>query len=106
MFILVAAIFPLIASSGLKIEEVIAHETIQKKQEITIEENLHGGKVLVLNDGSTWEIAPQDLNTSQSWIFPSPLKIEKSSNSSYPYRIINTNSNSSVLARPISTNTQ
>ena len=105
MFIFLAAIFPLLASQGLKIEEIIAHENIQKSQEISIEENLHGGKVLVLSDGSTWEVAPQDLTISQSWILPVPLKIEKSNNTSYPYRIINTNSNSSVLARPISSNT-
>lgn len=104
MFIFLAAIFPMIASQGVKIEEVITHEVIQKEQEITIEENLHGGKVLVLSDGSTWEVAPQDLKTSGTWIFPVPLKIEKSNNQAYPHRLVNTNSNTSILARKISSN--
>ncbi|MCB1072521.1 MAG: hypothetical protein H7A41_00230 [Chlamydiales bacterium] len=101
MFILIATIFPILASPGLKIDEVITHEVIQKQDEITVEENLHGGKVLVLSDGSTWEVAPQDLKVSGTWILPVPLKIEKSTNPSYPYRLININSNSSVLARQI-----
>ena len=51
MFIIIAAALPLLATPGLKIEEVIAHENVQQEQEITIEENLHGGKVLVLSNG-------------------------------------------------------
>lgn len=101
MFIIAALLFHLLATTGLKIEDVIAHENVQQGQDITIEENLHGGKVLILSDGSSWEIAPQDLNISQLWILPVPLKIEKSNNSTYPYRIINMNSNSAILARPL-----
>lgn len=92
----------LLATAGLKIEEVIAHETTQQEKELTIEENLHNGKILILSDGSKWEIAPQDLNTTQAWVIPGPMRIEKSTNLSYPYRIVNINLNSSVLARPIS----
>lgn len=91
----------ILATAGLKIEEVIAHETTQAVENLTIAENLHGGKVLILSDGSKWEIAPQNLNISSTWILPVPLKVEKSHNATYPYRITNTNSMSSVLARPI-----
>ncbi len=104
MFILIVASLPILASSGLKIEEVIAYENVQQREEITVEENLHGGKILVLSNRTSWEIAPQDLSTSQTWILPVPLKVEKSNNPTYPYRIINTNSNTSVLARPLNTN--
>lgn len=91
----------LLATAGLKIEEVIAHESTQIPQDLTVEENLHGGKVLVLSDGSKWEIAPQDLHLSSSWILPVPMKVEKSNNQTYPYRITDINSQSSVLARPV-----
>jgi hypothetical protein len=93
----------LLATAPLKIEEVIAHEMPQEQQEsLTVEENLHGGKILILSDGTKWEIAPQDLSTSSSWILSVPMKVEKSNNKMYPYKIININSQSSVLARPLS----
>lgn len=88
-------------SLGLKIGDVIAYETAQQNQELTVEENLHGGKVLVLSDGSAWEVAPQDIKNSQLWILPSPLKIEKSDDPIYSYRITNMQTNSSILVRPI-----
>ena len=88
-------------ASGMKIEEVIAHENMQQQLDLTIDENLHGGKVIVLSDGSTWEVAPQDLNTSQSWILPTPLKVEKSNNPSYPYKITTIATGTSILVRPI-----
>ena len=99
---LIGIIFSLLAAtSGLKIEDVIAHQNIQQGQELTVDENLHDGKILVLSDGSTWEIAPQSLETSQSWIFPSPLKVEKIKHPIYSYKIISLHTSSFVLARPI-----
>lgn len=89
----------LLATTGLKIEEVIAHQTTQVPQELTVQENLHGGKVLLLSDGTKWEVAPQNLDISSTWIFPVPMKVEKTGSGNYPYRIININSQSSVLAR-------
>ncbi len=99
---LIGIVFSLLATApGLKIEEVIAHQNMQQGQDLTIEENLHGGKILVLSDGSTWEIAPQSLKTSQSWIIPSALKIEKINHPTYPYKIISIQTGSYVLARLI-----
>ena len=95
-------ILPMIAAfSGLNISGVMGEETIEKNQEITVDENLHSGKIIVLSDGSTWEVAPESLKISESWIFPSPLKIEKINHLSYPYKITNTYTGSSILARPI-----
>lgn len=86
---LIGIVFSLLAAvpSGLKIEEVIAHESVQQGQDLTVEENLHEGKVLVLSDGSTWVIAPQSLKTSQAWIVSAPLKIEKVDNPTYNHKI-------------------
>ena len=95
-------ILPIVATfSGLKISEVIAQESGGENQEITVDENLHNGKIIVLSDGSTWEVAPQSLQTSQSWIFPSALKIEKINHPSYSYKITNIHTGSYILARPI-----
>ena len=100
---LIGIVFSLLtaAPSGLKIAEVIAHQKMQKGQDLTVEENLNEGKILVLSDGSTWEIAPQSLKTSQSWIIPSALKIEKINHPAYPYKIISVQTGSYVLARSI-----
>ncbi|WP_194848045.1 hypothetical protein [Candidatus Neptunochlamydia vexilliferae] len=70
-------------------------------ESLTVDENLHNGKVLILSDGSTWEVAPQDLPTSQTWIFPSPLKVEKNGTAAFPYRITSLQTGSSILVRPI-----
>ena len=98
-------ILPIVATfSGLKISEVIAQESGGENQEITVTENLHNGKIIVLSDGSTWEVDPKSLQTSQSWILPSALKIEKinhPNHPNYPYKITNIHTKSSILARPI-----
>ena len=88
-------------SSGLKLEEVIAHENMQMGQDLTVDENLHSGKILVLSDGSSWEVAPQSLEYSANWIFPTPLKVEKSGDSAYPYKITSIQVNQTILVRPI-----
>ena len=87
-----------------------SHKIIEKQfqnqpylnEELSVELNLHNGKVLMLNDGSIWEVAPQSLSISQSWIVPSPLNIEESNHAAYPYKITNTISNSFIFVRPIS----
>ncbi|MCB1084495.1 MAG: hypothetical protein KDK60_00150 [Chlamydiia bacterium] len=86
---------------GLKISEVIAQESQALPQEITVEENLHSGKILILSNGSSWMVAPSSLNVSQTWITPSGLKIEPSGNAYYPYSIINLQTKASVLVRPL-----
>ncbi|MEM8727221.1 MAG: hypothetical protein AAGE99_00690 [Chlamydiota bacterium] len=103
MLIFLAAIFPLIAFQDRKVEALAAAGAIRNEEEITIEENLHGGRVLVLSDGSTWEVAPQDLKTSRTWILAVPLKIEASRHPAYPHRLVNINSDTSILVRKIAT---
>lgn len=66
-----------------------------------LESNLQQGKILKLADGSLWEVAPQDLLISQSWILSISLSVEASDNPSYPYFLINEASGSKVHARPI-----
>ena len=82
--------------------EVFAQSTpYVQQQEVTVNENLHSGKVLVLSDGSTWELAPQSLEVSQTWIFPSPLRVDRINHPHYPYKITSIETHSYVLARPI-----
>jgi len=102
ILVLLVWLLPLLAApQSMKLEEVIAQEDTRNHPDLTVDLNLHNGKVLVLSDGTSWEVAPQDLTTSQSWILPSPLLIEKSNNTYYPYKLINKATNSCVLVRPI-----
>lgn len=90
-------------SSEMKIEAVLSHQSTsyENVQEIFLEENLNGGRILKLNNGTTWEVAPQDLPITEIWIFPFPLKLEKSNNAAYPYYIVNLRSKTKVLVRPL-----
>lgn len=99
---LISALFFLVATlPGMKIEEVIAYETEPHQLDLTIDENLHNGKILVLSDGSTWLVSPDSLSISASWVAPTPLKIEKSNDPTYPYIIKQIETPQSVLVRPI-----
>lgn len=61
--------------------------------------NVSDGKFLELSDNSVWEISPDDLMISQSWLSAVPVTVTQSSNASYPYLITNLNSNQSVKAK-------
>lgn len=106
MLVLIATIFPLLASMELKTEVVIAHKKTQNEQDIVVEENLHGGRVLVLSDGSMWAIAPQSLKHTEYLFISGPIKIKASNNPSFPYLLTITSSNKDenkpILARRIS----
>lgn len=104
MLIFLAAILPVLTAPKLNDENRVIHEK-QQEENLSVEENLYGGKILVLSDGSSWEVAPQDRYLSQNWLTPVFLEIEKSAHPYYPYRIINTESKSTVLAKPIPLNT-
>lgn len=64
--------------------------------------NIDDGKKLQLTDDSIWEVDPQDLSVSSTWIGDIDVKIYSSGNRSYPYFIINTKTNHFVRARKIS----
>ena len=68
---------------------------------LTVDENREGGRVLLLSDGTMWEIAPEDRRITGVWIFPSPLSIERSLDTFYSHYIVNLVSHTKVSARPI-----
>lgn len=80
---------------------LIAEQSLSNPHEILLSENSHNGKILTLSDGSSWEVAPQDLNISEVWVIPSPFAVEKSANATYPYYLVNKDTGSKVLVRPI-----
>ncbi len=70
---------------------------------LTINENLHGGRVLRLNDNSMWEVAPKDVNYTQLWVTPFEVRVTHTGNSDYPYTLTNETSNTSVRVRHVET---
>jgi hypothetical protein len=82
----------------LKREEV-ASVFLGEAKRPTLSENRFQGRVLVLSDGSTWEVAPKDRGLAASWITPVPMTITQSVDSEYPYKIINQQSGSFITAR-------
>jgi len=103
--LLLSSFFIYGVSPDAKLETMLSHQSNSNSddqdQELLIEENLHGGKILKLNNGTTWEVAPQDVHITEIWIFPFPLKLEKSNNPNYPYYLVNKRSKTKVLVRPL-----
>lgn len=65
----------------------------------SVSENLHGGKILVLNDKSIWIIRDQDQVIASGWIGPSDIYITKSQNPEFPFVLTNASTKSKVLAK-------
>ena len=72
------------------------------KKGLFLEENLQDGKVLLLEDGTMWEVAYQDVEKAKMWSPPLSLELKKSGKKDYPYYIINKKSKARVLVRPFS----
>ena len=85
----------------LLLSQASSIDTSSDGSDLTIVENLHNGKVLKLNNGTLWEVAPQDVELTEIWIFPFPLKLEKSNNVHYPYYLVNLHSKTKILVRPL-----
>lgn len=64
-----------------------------------ISANIKGGKYLILNDNTVWEIAPEDHETSSSWLGPIELTIQNSQDKNYPVYLINLNNQTKVKAK-------
>lgn len=65
----------------------------------SVSENLHGGKILILNDKSIWIIREQDIPVSSGWIGPSDIYINKSNDYQFPFMLTNASTKSSVFAK-------
>jgi hypothetical protein len=99
-------ILPLFLFGGLLANEqpCPCQDKATSESALTLEENLHNGRMIKLSDGSLWEIAPQNLHISEVWILPIPIEVEKSDHHIYPYYLVNKTSQTRVLARPLSSN--
>lgn len=78
------------------------YEDIASYQEIhalTVSLNVYDGKIIQLSDNSVWEIAPDDVVTSQKWLSSIPIKVTQTTNPSYPYLLTNLRNNQSVKAK-------
>lgn len=82
------------------VDQQCASNTEQSKP-LTIAENLNSGTQLRLSDGSLYEIAPEDRDLASVWITPFEVKVIPSGDPNYPYKIVNTVTNSSVKAKPV-----
>lgn len=78
-------------------EPLGAKESIPHKSMLV--ENLHNGQYIRLADRSTWNIRPEDIPITQGWITPVDILISQSGDANYPYKLTNSLSGSSVLAR-------
>ena len=77
--------------------------TASDNKSLTLAENLHGGRVLKLNDGSIWEVAPQDVNLTSLWLTPFPITIGNTADPYYPNTLTNQVSGTTVHVRRIQT---
>lgn len=71
----------------------------KSEENLYLSENIEGGKKLRLSDGSTYEISPDDVQLTNFWITPFPIKILPSQDPNYPILIINTNTGTAVKAK-------
>jgi hypothetical protein len=61
---------------------------------------LNGGQQVKLSDGSTWDVAPSDVEDASVWINSGALTITSSGNASYPYLITDPVSGIKIQVRP------
>ena len=66
-----------------------------------LSENLQNGKYIRLSDDSLWAIAPQDVPLTQSWITPVEILVVKTNDPTYPYKLTNSLTGSSVRAQKV-----
>lgn len=60
-------------------------------------ENLGG--LIILDDGSKWEVSMMDKSNSMTWLISDQIKVESHM---MQYRLMNQNRNSSVVAKHLS----
>jgi len=77
-------------------------QNIEPTTKPSLSENFYNGRFLKLSDGTLWNVRPQDTAISQSWITPVEVIITQSQDSVYSYKITNTLTGSSVLAKKVS----
>lgn len=80
-------------------------EKKKKVEYLYLSQNIDNGKILELNDGSRWEVAPDDIERAAYWIIPFPLYFvqnnDPADNQTYPVKIVNQNTGIGVKARQL-----
>jgi hypothetical protein len=71
-------------------------------ENLSLSVNSQGGRVLILSDGSKWEVDPDDVHISSIWLTPFPLEIAPSHSEKYPNILINLTSKEQVHVKQIS----
>jgi hypothetical protein len=67
----------------------------------SLDQNLLNGKYVHLNDGSLWNIRPEDVPIVQGWITEVEIVVSQSTNPFFPYKLTNSVTGSTVLARKV-----
>ncbi len=68
-------------------------------QRAALQENLNNGTYIRLANGTLWNIRPADVNIAQGWITAVDILISQSGDPTYPYKLTNSLTGSSILAR-------
>jgi hypothetical protein len=61
--------------------------------------NMSNGSMLVLSDGSRWDINPDDQKKTSLWMTPMEIQVKPSNNQTYPYMLVNMQTKENVLAK-------
>ena len=83
-------------------QEAVERDNDNTSINLTISELLHDGRVIVLSDGSKWEIDKRDWNISGGWIGPAEIKITRGRGKKFPYKLYNKWTNNFVRAKKAS----
>ena len=83
-------------------EPIVKADPIQHP---TLQETINNGRFIRLTDNSLWEINPKDTPITQSWVTPVEILVSQSGDPDYPFKLTNSLTGSSVLARHASSET-
>lgn len=67
----------------------------------SISEVTSNGNFLKLDDGTFWQIYPEDTPATQGWLTPAFIKVEYTAEGEYPYTLTNTVTETKVRARKV-----
>jgi len=84
-----------------KERQTLARSNTSYKEMPSISEVHGNGNFIKLEDGTSWQIFPEDKPISSGWLTPAPIKIEYLGEGDYPYVLTNTVTESTVRARKI-----
>ena len=69
-----------------------------------IKEVKEGGKIIILEDVSRWEVSPINIVETCMWLPMTDITVEDGDDPSYPYKLINTEDKEEVDANYLSSN--